>query len=65
MGIHSVSESLLEHMDDQNPDDDQRAPFGFAAYTSLARSEREQQAQQQPEQPESEDPHEDVATSDG
>lgn len=65
VGIHSVSESLLEHMDDQNPDDEQRAPFGFAAYTSLARSEREQQAQQQPEGPESEEPQEDVGTSGG
>lgn len=47
IGIHSLSESLVkqlesasEHMqEEEHPGE--RLPFGFAAYTSLARSERE------------------------
>lgn len=54
VGVHSVSESLLEQIEDQNEDEGDKAPFGFAAYTSLAKSERDQHAQKQPELPETE-----------
>lgn len=53
IGIHSVSNSLIEQMDDQNESDDDKVPFGFGAYTSLARSERAQQKATQPDEQES------------
>lgn len=49
IGVHSVSRSLIEHLEEQNESDEDKIPFGFAAYTSLARSERENRAQQEPE----------------
>ncbi len=45
IGVHSLSQSLIEDLEDDQGDDadlDQnRVPFGFAAYTSLAQSEDE------------------------
>ena len=45
IGVHSLSQSLVENLeDDQGSDmesDQNRVPFGFAAYTSLAQSEEE------------------------
>ena len=53
ISVHSLSQSLIEKMEQaqellEGPgDEDDRVPFGFGAYTSLARSE--QQARQQQE----------------
>lgn len=63
IGIHSVSGSLIEAMEDPEQGDELRAPFGFAAYTSLARSERDQRASQQPTGPELEKQPPDMPTS--
>lgn len=48
IGVHSVSQSLIEQLEDQNEPEEDGVPFGFAAYTSLARAERDNRAQQQP-----------------
>ncbi|MAO24525.1 MAG: hypothetical protein CMJ35_03610 [Phycisphaerae bacterium] len=53
VGVHSVSQSLLEGIEDQQESSEEKVPFGFAAYTSLARSERENRAQEQPGKPDS------------
>lgn len=50
IGVHSVSRSLIERLEEQNESDEDKIPFGFAAYTSLARAERENHAQQQTQQ---------------
>jgi len=53
ISIHSLSQSLIEKMEQAQEllkgpgEEDDRVPFGFAAYTSLARSE--QQARQKQE----------------
>ncbi|MEX0876569.1 MAG: hypothetical protein WD114_03830, partial [Phycisphaerales bacterium] len=42
-GVHTLSPSLLEQIEDRRNDRDEgkdQVPFGFAAYTSTARSER-------------------------
>lgn len=42
-GVHTLSPSLIEQIEDRRSDrddDKDRVPFGFAAYTSTARSER-------------------------
>ena len=51
IGIHSLSEELVrqleaasEELQDGNPEDSERLPFGFAAYTELSRSEAESKA---------------------
>jgi hypothetical protein len=56
IGIHSLSEDLInqlesasEDLQEQEADFGDRTPFGFAAYTSLARSEAEQNAARGPE----------------
>ncbi len=56
IGIHSLSEDLInqlesasEELREQESDSGNRVPFGFAAYTSLARSEAEQNAARGPE----------------
>ncbi len=55
ISIHSLSQSLIEKMEQaqellEGPgDEDDRVPFGFAAYTSLARSEQQTRQQQEPE----------------
>lgn len=60
ISVHSLSQSLIEKMEQaeellEGPgDEDDRVPFGFAAYTSLARSE--QQAKQQPQKPDTPNP---------
>lgn len=47
IGIHSVSEELIKQLEsstEEQPDENheqERLPFGFGAYTSLSRSERE------------------------
>lgn len=53
VGVHSLSDELVQELERQSQkqnepgdDNDDRTPFGFAAYTSLARSEREQQGVQ-------------------
>ena len=52
VGVHSVSNSLIEQIEEQNESEDDRIPFGFAAYTSLAKSERENPAHAKKEEPE-------------
>ncbi len=54
IGIHSLSEDLVrqledasEDMQDDNSNDTERLPFGFAAYTELSRSEAQSKAKQQ------------------
>lgn len=57
VGVHSLSASLIEQIEDseEGQEDEQgRIPFGFGAYTSLARSE--QQARQQAGQQGDQDP---------
>jgi hypothetical protein len=60
ISVHSLSQSLIEKMEQaeellEGPgDEDDRVPFGFGAYTSLARSE--QQAKQQPQKPDAPNP---------
>lgn len=55
ISVHSLSQSLIEKMEQaqellEGPgDEDDRVPFGFAAYTSLARSEQQTRQQQEPE----------------
>lgn len=51
VGVHSVSDSLIEQIEEQNESEDDRIPFGFAAYTSLSKSERENPAQAQKQDP--------------
>jgi len=45
IGVHSLSESLIEQLEDAGIEDEEydpeRVPFGFGAYTSLAQSEDE------------------------
>lgn len=53
VGIHSVSDSLIEQLEEQNEESEDGVPFGFAAYTSLAKSERDQRAQKEQPGPES------------
>ncbi|MFG0313918.1 MAG: hypothetical protein ACF8LL_07015 [Phycisphaerales bacterium] len=55
ISVHSLSQSLIEKMEQAQellegpgPEDD-RVPFGFAAYTSLARSEQQTRQQQDTE----------------
>lgn len=49
VGVHTLSESLIDQLEDAHnqgqEDDENKVPFGFSAYTSMARSE--QQAHQQ------------------
>ncbi len=56
IGIHSLSEDLInqlesasEELREQEMENGNRVPFGFAAYTSLARSEAEQNAARGPQ----------------
>ena len=51
VGIHSLSQSLIEQMEQAEASIDEgltnsRVPFGFAAYTSLARSEQQAKGQE-------------------
>jgi hypothetical protein len=53
VGAHSLSDELVQELERQSQkqnepgdENDGRTPFGFAAYTSLARAEREQQLAQ-------------------
>ncbi|MEZ6163557.1 MAG: hypothetical protein R3B67_03895 [Phycisphaerales bacterium] len=51
VGIHSLSQSLIEQMEQAEASIDKdsienRVPFGFAAYTSLARSEQQAKGQE-------------------
>lgn len=60
VGVHSLSASLIEQIEDsqdEQDDEQERIPFGFGAYTSLARSEQQasQQGQQQSQAPSSPD----------
>ncbi len=45
IGIHSLSEALIEQLEDaaneEKKREEERIPFGFGAYTSLARSEED------------------------
>lgn len=41
IGVHSVAQSLLDELESVQDTEADKPPFGFAAYTSLARSERE------------------------
>ena len=63
VGVHSLSQSLIEELEEQQESAEDQIPFGFAAYTSLARSERENRAQQQPESPDSDESSQNGATS--
>lgn len=52
VGVHSLSDELVQELERQSQIQEgvdtehiDRAPFGFAAYTSLARAEREEHAQ--------------------
>lgn len=53
ISVHSLSQSLIEKMEQaqellEGPGkEDDRVPFGFAAYTSLARSEQQSRQQQE------------------
>ena len=52
VGVHSLSDSLIEQMEQtqaalESSESDDGVPFGFAAYTSLARSEQQAREQQQ------------------
>ena len=56
-GIHSLSENLIkeleaaaEDLQDEDPTGPQGLPFGFGAYTALARSESDQDSEEQPPQ---------------
>ena len=54
IGVHSVSESLLDHLSENEAainEEESRVPFGFAAYTSLARSEAEAREREQAQEP--------------
>lgn len=53
VGVHSFSQSLIEQMEQaqdalDDADADDGVPFGFAAYTSLARSEQQARQHQHP-----------------
>lgn len=50
VAVHSLSEELVRRMEEasqsaqmEDPDSDEPMPFGFAAFTSLAKAEREEQ----------------------
>ena len=55
ISIHSLSQSLIEKMEQAQEllkgpgEEDDRVPFGFAAYTSLARSEQQARQKQEPD----------------
>lgn len=56
IGVHSLSESLVDQLEQTASDEEDavnsRIPFGFSAYTSLARSEREANGQLEGDLPE-------------
>ncbi|MCA9302894.1 MAG: hypothetical protein KC996_02100 [Phycisphaerales bacterium] len=61
VGVHSLSDELVNELERQSQIQESvdteridRAPFGFAAYTSLARSERNERGPEQPESPKEE-----------
>jgi len=59
IGVHSVSASLIEQIEDSEEEpasNEERVPFGFAAYTSLARSEAEARQREQAKEPSTDTP---------
>jgi len=48
-GVHTLSPSLVEKIEDQQSSEKDKQPFGFAAYTSTARSERLAELEHGPE----------------
>lgn len=57
VGVHALSDQLADQLEqaaqsmEDTDEDGNRLPFGFAAYTSLARSESETQDRANPQQP--------------